>query len=374
MLHLDGCSNLININMPKNLNYLYGAFGNCTSLQNLYIPANVIEIGSNAFENCYNLTGITIDPNNQYYEMEDGIIYAKDNSTLIMTAAVQNEIEITIREGIKELGGTSLSMCYNAITVNLPRSLTYITGRAFSGLEKLENIYFKNGNEIYQSKDGYLYGYSEDLGKILVYIVPTKMEIKIDEDTNYISNASIQNNNISKLVIPDSVTTIENQIIEGGNNLKLIEIGKGVSNLYSNFKAWSGAQSVEVIIDEDNPYYKVEGNLILTKDGKEVVTFLKDVKSQTIPNGVEAIQDSAFLNFGVTEIILPNTLLYIGSKVFESTTITTITIPNSVKSIANNAFEACPTLEEIRVDTVRNGIVGSPWGVPKGDRAIIWLK
>ena len=372
------CVSLTNINIPKNLIGIYEeAFKGCISLNEIDIPSSVKNISSSAFTNCYNLFNVTIDANNPYYEIEQGIIYAKDGSTLIMTAAVQNQTEITIKEGIKELNEDSLGMCSNAEIINLPNSLEKIYGATFKGLKKLNTINFPNGSNNFKVENGYLYG-NDERGKVLIYSVPTKKEIIIDETVNVIGIASIQNDNITKLVIPDSVTTIESQIFgdTSGKNLKTIEIGTGLKNLDPRFKVWSYAQDLEVIIDPENQYYKVEGNLILTNDGKEVVTFLKQATSQVIPTGVEIIQHHAFMNFNsATEIILPNTLMTIEDNAFTSCSgITTIDIPNSVKNIADNAFLSCEYLEKINIDNIKNSISNSPWGAPKGERAVFWLR
>ena len=372
------CVSLTNINIPKNLIGIYEeAFKGCISLNEIDIPSSVKNISSSAFTNCYNLFNVTIDANNPYYEIEQGIIYAKDGSTLIMTAAVQNQTEITIKEGIKELNEDSLGMCSNAEIINLPNSLEKIYGATFKGLKKLNTINFPNGSNNFKVENGYLYG-NDERGKVLIYSVPTKKEIIIDETVNVIGIASIQNDNITKLVIPDSVTTIESQIFSdtSGKNLKTIEIGTGLKNLDPRFKVWSYAQDLEVIIDPENQYYKVEGNLILTNDGKEVVTFLKQATSQVIPTGVEIIQHHAFMNFNsATEIILPNTLMTIEYNAFTRCSgITTIDIPNSVKNIADNAFLSCEYLEKINIDNIKNSISNSPWGAPKGERAVFWLR
>ena len=160
------------------------------------------------------------------------------------------------------------------------------------------------------------------------------------------------------------------------NTLKSIHIGKGVNNLSPLFKAWGSITDItDITIDEENPYYKVDGNLILTKDGKKVITYIKNVESQIIPEGVETIGANALATLRATEIILPSTLKTIESYgIRECANITTITIPNSVETIGTNVFNSCSNLAEIRIDKEAGSIAGSPWGVPKGDRAVIWLK
>lgn len=187
----------------------------------------------------------------------------------------------------------------------------------------------------------------------------------------------LDNTHITELIIPDNVTTLENYILANAFSLKRIEIGSGVTNLSPSFKNFSGAPiDIEVTIDDNNPTYEVQENLILTNNGKEVVTFIKHVESQIIPEGIEKIGTYAFENFNLAkEIILPNTLKEIDSYSFiYCTGITEITIPNSVNTFGTNIFANCSNLEYLKIDKARDSAIGAPWGAPKGERVIIWLR
>ena len=370
----SGCQNLTTINMPESLVTIgSSAFNSCTKLDNINIPASVTSISSNAFNGCKRLYNLTIDEANSVYEVEDGIIYAKDNSNLIMLAPMATREEVTIREGITQLGSNALSMCTSMTTLNLPSSLSSISGSTFESLTRLHTINFPNGNNTYTVEDGYLY--SEDK-KTLVYVVPTKTTINIKETVKTIGGYAINGPNVIEVIIPDNVTTINMLIFRNTAKLEKIEIGSGVKNLANRFKHWSSiSNGLELTIDSDNPYYKVEGNLILTKDGKEVVTYINSVQSQIVPDGVEKLQDYAFINMGVEEIILPNSLKKIGVySLAQNTKITKIEIPSSVETMLDNVFSDCSNLAEVRIDKEKDSISGSPWSVPKGERAIIWLR
>ena len=374
-LVFGSCTNLTTINIPSNLtNIANNAFYGCTKLNNINIPASVASIGSSSFSGCTSLYNLTIDEANTVYEVEDGIIYTKDNNTLIMLAPMAEEETVTIREGVKSLESESLSMCTSMTTLNLPSSLEYITGQAFSTrVTTIETINIPESNEHYKAEDGYIY--SKD-GTELVYVVPSKTEIDINEKVETIKTGAIIRIIATELIIPDNVIKIESQIIQNARNLKKIYIGKGVSNLSSEFKVWiSTSSDFEIIIDEENPYYKVEGNLILTKDGKEVITYINNIQSQIIPEGVETLETSFYGMSNLTEVTLPSTLKKIGLNCFRGcSNLKEITIPNSVETIDTTAFGVCNNLEEVRIDKEKDSISGSPWSVPKGERAIIWLK
>lgn len=87
------------------------------------------------------------------------------------------------------------------------------------------------------------------------------------------------------------------------------------------------------------------------------------------------MQENALRMFSATEIILPSTLKEIGNSCFYGcSSLVEIQIPNSVESIGTNAFSSCSKLETIKIDKEKDRISGSPWSIPKGERAIIWLK
>ncbi len=370
------CENLTTINMPDSLiSISTEVFGSCSKLDSIELPASVTSISSSAFLNCTNLYNLTIDEANPVYEVEDGIIYTKDNSTLIMLAPMATKKEVTIREGIKRLEENSLSICTSMTTLNLPSSLEYITGMAFpiGSNTTLETINIPESNEYYKAEDGYIY--SKD-GTELVYVLANKTTISINEDVEVIKSGAMYNvRKATEIVIPDNVTTIESNIFRYGNTLKRIYIGKGLNSLNSNFKGNIETSGIEITIDEENPYYKTEGNLILTKDGKKVVTYIDKVQNQVVPEGIEVLGSWAFYNCRLTEITLPSTLKEIGENCFRgNSNLIAIEIPNSVETIAGTAFSICSNLVEVRIDKEQGSISGSPWSVPKGERAIIWLR
>ncbi len=368
----NGCSSLTTINMPNNLTSItYRAFGYCYNLENLNIPAGVTSIDTGAFTGCTNLNNLTIDEANETYEIENGIIYAKDNSTLIMLAPMANEKTVTIRDGVKNLEAYSLEVCTSMTTLNLPSSIEYISGLAFPSNTMLETINIPVSNEYYYEENGCIYS---DDGKELVYVVATKTQIDISENVEVILSGAFNGSNATEVIIPDNVREIQGNAFHS-NELEKVYIGKGVNNLTYDFKSWGG--SMEVEIDSENQYYKVENNLILTKDGKKVITFCEDnVQTQEVPEGVEELGNSAFAGFYyVKEILLPNTLRVIGDNCFaDCDSMKEIEIPNSVGTISSTAFNLCDVLETVRIDKEQGSISGSPWSAPKGERSIIWLR
>lgn len=49
-----------------------------------------------------------------------------------------------------------------------------------------------------------------------------------------------------------------------------------------------------------------------------------------------------------------------------------IEIPSTVEELSENAFSHSDNLTEIRIHKPKGSLVGSPFGCPYGERAIIW--
>ncbi|MBE6562327.1 MAG: hypothetical protein E7660_01175 [Ruminococcaceae bacterium] len=78
------CYGLKDINLPEGLEVIgESAFANCYSLEKLHIPSTLKEIGQGAFVGCTSIKEITVDEDNPYFTVVDGILYSKDLSTLI---------------------------------------------------------------------------------------------------------------------------------------------------------------------------------------------------------------------------------------------------------------------------------------------------
>ena len=70
-------------------NYAYGNYGfySDTSLTNVTIPGSVTNIASGVFAYCSSLTAITVDEQNMFYSSADGILFDKQQTTLIEVPA-----------------------------------------------------------------------------------------------------------------------------------------------------------------------------------------------------------------------------------------------------------------------------------------------
>ncbi len=196
-----------------------GAFA-MTNLSSVTLPDNT-KINGNLFYKCPNLTEITVSDTNLNYTSENGVLFSKDKSALLICnsnktgefivpdgvniiaenafAWCENLTSVVIPDSVTSIGSGAFYECYALTSVNIPKNMTTIeTGtflyctslrkielpenitkicyQAFNNVSNLENIIIKNPNcEIYPSKttifndtfrngksvdyDGIIYGY-----------------------------------------------------------------------------------------------------------------------------------------------------------------------------------------------------------------------
>lgn len=387
----SNCTALINIQLSKNLTSIPSwSFSNCTALEQITLPENIEEIGESAFRNDYNLVTINIPAktntigNNAFmgckqltnmenassqYAFNGNIFYGVKDKTVIFIKPTTDS-NIIIPEGIKKINAGVFSTCPNMVSVTLPSTLKTISNGIFQSVnQNLNEITFSGENENFFSEDGYLYNKE---GTELIYVVPAKTSITIKETVKTIKSFAIINKNITELTIPDNVEKIEGQSIQATKLQKLV-IGKGVVDLSPQFKSYSHLNNLTVTIDVQNSSYKVEGNFIVTKDGKTLVTYISEQDTFNVPTGIEVIGNSAFSSARVSQIIFPQTLKTIQKNILIDTSyITELSIPSSVESIGENAFLRCSNLHNIYIDKEEGSIEGAPWGAVEGLRAIKW--
>lgn len=122
------------------------------------------------------------------------------------------------------------------------------------------------------------------------------------------------------LVIPDTITYVDEDEFCFQPNLRSIYIGKGVGHL-SSWHFRCNAKLSSLVISTDNPHMKVVNNLILSGDGKSALRTVRDCESYDIPEGVEIINAIAFMgNEKLKSIHMPDSLKYIGRNAFDNCT------------------------------------------------------
>ena len=109
------------------------AFEECSNLTSITIPNSVTSIGDYAFSRCSNLTSITIP--NSVTSIGDYAFSRCSNLT-----------SITIPNSVTSIGDYAFSRCSNLTSITIPNSVTSIGDYAFFGCSNLTSFYCKPQN------------------------------------------------------------------------------------------------------------------------------------------------------------------------------------------------------------------------------------
>lgn len=332
------CTSLQSLEIP-NISLIYrSAFQGCTSLQTINIksitsPASIDDflailygnafIDPSAFVNCPALESINVLTENQYYKSEDGILYNSDMTKLIYYPEGKLPEEYVMPDTVESIYSVNYSIGNNNLKA-IRLSSSFNTDITFPNCDGLENIEVDEGNGSYISIDGVLFDKSGD--KIVAYPVgKTDTEYSIPDGTKAVpASVFTAANNLTKLFVPGSVTSIDPNAFTGNNSVTDIEVDES-SESYS---------SIDGVL-----YNKDKTTLIRFPEARQENEFI-------VPEGVLGIGDYAFYYTSLSNIYLPDGLISIGNYSFAYSALTGIKVPDTVSSIGKYAFRNCSDLTE----------------------------
>ena len=313
-----------------------GAFANVEGLKTIIIPSTVkrIEmnafrsnqtlemvimqekdgqgveyIGSFAFMECPNLT--TVQMANSVKEMEVQVFYGCQNLINVNISTQLKVIsgytfqncgfkEIELPEGVNVINPYAFYNCSNLTTIKFPSTVYSVYGTAFLECRNLKNIEIAEGNKNLILENGILLC-ENDINKQTEMIII--LEEAIDTETN-------------TFVVPDSVTLLQDEILNQYTNIKTVQIPTSVQTISPLF---IGKEVTNVVI-ANNPRYEVIGNAVYTKGTEnEAVTMVRYFGNEEIVNvkeGTEIIGEYCFQDKNLSQIILPETLEEIKPQAF----------------------------------------------------------
>ena len=226
--------------LPDSLTYLgNSAFSQCEALSTLRIGSNLEIIGDGAFSGTSSLYTVVIPGNVGYIGS-----YAFGGS------AVAN---LTLNEGLCEIGSKAFNTCNNLTAVHLPATLGYLDSTAFNSCNSLTELTVAEGNEYYFSNGNCVITHGGTLvagcgGSVIpddgsvtriedyaFYDVDSLREIHFPDGLLYIGrNAFSDCDGIGYIEIPDSVTTMMYRSFEDCDQLTSIEIPITVQTIEEN--------------------------------------------------------------------------------------------------------------------------------------------
>lgn len=222
------------------------AFYSCTGFTSFYIPVAVTHIGNSAFLgiNCT----IHVDPGNSAFSDINGILFNKDQSTLIKYPSYYGS-SYTIPTTVDSISNLAFFGCNSLNDVTIPTTVTYLGNQAFSYCRGLTSMFVPasvismgsyvflassclitvdNNNPNFSSGDGLLF---DKLKTKLIQCPTSKTGIyDIPASVTSLGYLAFQNcTSLTSVTIPSSITNIPSSTFNSCTGLTLMTIPASIT-------------------------------------------------------------------------------------------------------------------------------------------------
>lgn len=114
-------------------------------MSSVTIPNSVTTIYSNPFAGCSNIEAFIIQSGNDYYTVDDGVLFTKDKKSIIAYPSAKQGSTYIIPNTVETIGNGAFYTCYKLTSVVFPNSLNNIGMHAFYHCNNLKSISLLEG-------------------------------------------------------------------------------------------------------------------------------------------------------------------------------------------------------------------------------------
>ena len=331
----EQCGNLTSVTIPESVTRIGScAFSYCRGLTSVAIPKSVTEIGKNAFSFCSNLTSVALSARltaigdyTFYHCTSLTSVTLPDGVTDVRECAFcscESLASVTLPDSLKRIGRGAFQRCGALVSVTLPDGMTEIGDHAFAECAALTSIEIPDGvtDVAYMTFSG--------CGSLASVELPNGLK-SIGE------SAFSDCKSLTAIELPDSLQSVGDGAFGGCRSLSAIRIPDGVTDIGPyTFSGCADLTSVEL----------PDG---VTGVGVQAFQGCASLASIALPNGVTSIGDQAFDRCAsLASIELPGSVTEIGMETFfNCASLASVTLPNGLTKIGYEAFACCASLASI---------------------------
>lgn len=339
------CENLKSVTLPSGLISIGDrAFNSCISLTSLDLPSSLTTVGELALAGCSQLTRLTL---------HSGLTNIKGNTLLggytfynnlkDVRYIIDSDLETYLQSNHPIINDIRCGIKYylndqEITTLEIPSGITSIGDGVFLSSNNLTNLTLSSK---ITSAGKYAFNNCSNLKDIRYYIYDDLATYIQKGHPAFYVNCGIKyywnNQEITTLEIPTSVTSIGNHAFYGCNGLTSVEFPSNLSSIGDwAFSNCSGLTSVDLPSS-------------ITKMGECVFYWCKNLSSVKLPSEITAISNSAFGEcISLKNIELPAGITSIGDNAFTGcSNLQNINLPSGITTIGSGAFWDCSNLTNV---------------------------
>lgn len=312
----------------------------CPTLETVETSGSIARVGVDAFSDTPWLVKKELT--------EFGIMYI-DNALYKYNGSMTTPTTIDIPEGVKSITDEAFKDCNYLVKIAIPSTMEYIGKDAFMGCSSLGEVIWNSDlcedfdESPFQKTSVALVSFKDGLKRIpscLFYNCKNLLEVRLPDNLECIGNKAFYNcDGLTDIALPNSLHIIEGEAFASCDGLRKIIIPEKLQKL--NYGAFQGCSNLLEVAYNAISCSVSTSSIGLVFGGCPITNFNFGDKVDTIPSCLcKGLND-------ISEIIIPNSVAYIGKNAFYGcTNVTDLVVGEGLKSLYEG-FESCTNLDKV---------------------------
>lgn len=337
----------------------------CTGV---FIPSAVENIDSNSgLAQIYNLTKITVATGNMYFTSENGILYNKDKTVLLVYPDSKSGTSFTVPAEVETVVSGAFRANKNLTQITIDGNLKTIETYAFSGCSSLEELIINSAVEYI---DDYAFRYCYKLKKVTLtetigYIGRDVFQYSalVDYNDNYTAQGLLirdgcivaaKETSVEKFAIPEDVTVIAAGVFKWANVKEVIIPASVVSVGEAAFNSCEKLEKITVF-SNSNHLSTDEYGALYNKDKTVLIAYPPANKQACffVPDGVKEIMAYALdYNYMLSNKYIPSSVTKIGKNALGENPDMTINYESGLMDFAQIDFAGDKEYKKFLINNV----------------------